>query len=63
MGGARGGSSIGVEVEDVLAEHARLTAVGGIDLDPAPAEIPGAPVMFSLRDPDGNYIWVVSPEG
>jgi hypothetical protein len=20
---------------------------------------PGAPVMFSLRDPDGNYIWVV----
>jgi lactoylglutathione lyase len=59
MGGTPGGSSIGVEVDDVLAEHARLTAVGGVDLDPAPADIPGAPVMFSLRDPDGNYIWVV----
>jgi lactoylglutathione lyase len=59
MGGTPGGSSIGVEVDDVLAEHTRLTAVGGIDLDPAPADIPGAPVMFSLRDPDGNYIWVV----
>ena len=60
MGGTPGGSSIGVEVADVLAEHARLTAVDGIDLDPAPSEIPGAPLMFSLRDPDGNQIWVVS---
>jgi lactoylglutathione lyase len=63
MGGTPGGSSIGVEVDDVLAEHARLTAVGGIDLDPAPQRISGAPLMFSLRDPDGNYIWVVSPAG
>jgi len=61
MGGTPGGSAIGVEVDDVLAEHARLTDVGGIDLDPAPQQIPGAPLMFSLRDPDGNYIWVVSP--
>lgn len=60
MGGAPGGSSIGVEVEDVLAEHARLAAVGGIDLDPAPMEVPGAPLMFSLRDPDGNHVWVAS---
>jgi lactoylglutathione lyase len=63
MGGTPGGSSIGVEVDDVLAEHARLTSVGGIDLDEVPAQIPGAPRMFSLRDPDGNYIWVVSPAG
>ncbi len=63
MGGTPGGSAIGVEVDDVLAEHARLTDVGGIDLDPAPEQIPGAPLMFSLRDPDGNYIWVVSPGG
>ncbi len=62
MGGTPGGSSIGVEVDDVLAEHARLTAVGGIDLDPAPMEIPGAPAMFSLRDPDGNFVWVVSSD-
>ena len=60
MGGTPGGAAIGVEVDDVLAEHARLTAVGGIDLDPAPYEVPGAPVMFALRDPDGNSVWVVS---
>jgi len=63
MGGTPGGSAIGVEVDDVLAEHARLTSVGGIDLDAAPGSVPGAPLMFSLRDPDGNHIWVVSPAG
>jgi lactoylglutathione lyase len=63
MGGAPGGASIGVEVDDVLAEHARLTAVGGIDLDPEPMQAPGTPVMFSLRDPDGNHVWIVSPGG
>lgn len=59
MGGTPGGSAIGVEVEDVLAEHARLAAVGGIDLDPAPYEVPGGPLMFALRDPDGNHVWIV----
>jgi catechol 2,3-dioxygenase-like lactoylglutathione lyase family enzyme len=59
MGGAPGGSAIGVEVTDVLAEHARLSAVGGIDLDPEPSQVPGAPLMFSLRDPDLNHIWIV----
>src|SRR3712207_3720601 len=48
MNGTPGGSSIGIEVDDVLAEHARLTAVGGIDLDAEPLEMPGAPLMFSL---------------
>ncbi len=62
MGGTPGGTAIGVEVGDVLAEHARLTTIRGIDVDPAPARIPGAPLMFSLRDPDGNYIWVVSSD-
>ena len=60
MGGTPGGAAIGVEVDDVLAEHARLSAVGGIDLDPAPTQLPGAPLMFSLRDPDGNHIWIVA---
>lgn len=60
MNDTPGGSAIGVEVDDVLAEHARLTAAGGIDLDPEPVEVTGAPLMFSLRDPDGNHIWVVS---
>lgn len=61
MGGAPGGSAIGVEVDDVLAEHARLSAVGGIDLDPELMRVPGAPLMFALRDPDGNSVWIVSP--
>ena len=62
MGGTPGGSSIGIEVEDVLVEHARLNAVGGIDLDPEPTQMEGTPLMFSLRDPDGNHIWVVSAD-
>jgi len=54
-----GGGAIGVETTDVLSEHARLTAIGGIDLDAEPMRSPGAPLMFGLRDPDGNNIWVV----
>jgi catechol 2,3-dioxygenase-like lactoylglutathione lyase family enzyme len=54
-----GGSSIGVETTDVLGEHARLRAIGGIDLDPEPMRTPGAPLMFMLRDPDGNHVVVV----
>jgi catechol 2,3-dioxygenase-like lactoylglutathione lyase family enzyme len=58
-----GGSTIGVESDDVLGEHRRLTEIGGIDLDPEPMQTPGAPLMFGLRDPDGNNIFVVeSPE-
>jgi predicted enzyme related to lactoylglutathione lyase len=60
MGGTPGGVAIGVEVDDVPAEHARLSAVGGIDLDPAPVQMPDAPVMFGLRDPDGNQVWIVA---
>ncbi len=59
MGGAPGGASIGVETPDVLGEHARLSAIGGIDLDPEPMSMPGAPLMFMLRDPDGNTVVVV----
>ena len=59
MGGQPGGSSIGVETPDVLGEHRRLTAIGGIDLDPEPMRMPGAPLLFMLRDPDGNHIAVV----
>jgi predicted enzyme related to lactoylglutathione lyase len=48
-----------VETSDVRAEHARLTALGGVDLDPEPVDAPGAPLLFMLRDPDGNHIAVV----
>ncbi len=56
---APGGGSIGVETPDVRGEHARLSAVGGIDLDPEPMVAPGVPLLFMLRDPDGNHIAVV----
>jgi catechol 2,3-dioxygenase-like lactoylglutathione lyase family enzyme len=59
MGGSPGGSAIGVETRDVRAEHARLRAIGGVDVDAELMEAPGAPLMFSVRDPDGNHIWVV----
>jgi lactoylglutathione lyase len=59
MGDEPGGGSIGVETPDVLGEHARLSAVGGIDVDPEPMRTPGAPLMFMLRDPDGNHVVVV----
>jgi lactoylglutathione lyase len=59
MGGTPGGSGIGVEVADVLAEHARLRTVDGLDLDPEPMQVEGAPTMFALRDPDGNHVWIV----
>ena len=59
MGGQPGGGGIGVETPDVHAEHARLSAIGGIDLDPQPMSGPGMPTLFMLRDPDGNHVAVV----
>jgi catechol 2,3-dioxygenase-like lactoylglutathione lyase family enzyme len=61
MGVKPGGGSMGVETADVLGEHARLSAIGGIDMDPEPMRQPGAPLMFMLRDPDGNIVVVVEP--
>jgi lactoylglutathione lyase len=54
-----GGGSIGVETTDLAGEHARLKAIGGVDVDDEPMRSPGAPPMFSVRDPDGNNIWIV----
>jgi lactoylglutathione lyase len=59
MGGTPGGGSIGVDTTDVFAQHRRLSAIGGIDMDPEPMQTPGAPLLFMLRDPDGNHIAVV----
>ncbi len=59
MGNQPGGGGIGVETPDVLGEHARLSAIGGIDIDPEPMRTPGAPLLFMMRDPDGNNIAVV----
>jgi lactoylglutathione lyase len=54
-----GGTSIGVESPDIQAEHDRLSAIGGIDMDPVMGDMGGAPPMFMVRDPDGNTIVVV----
>jgi lactoylglutathione lyase len=59
MTGSAGGGAVGVETTDLSTEHARLTAIGGIDIDAEPMSAPGTPSMFALRDPDGNSIWVV----
>ncbi len=60
MQGEPGGSAIGVETTDLAAEHERLKAIGGVDVDDQlMPTMPGAPSMFSLRDPDGNHVWVV----
>ena len=58
MGNQPGGSGIGVETPDVLAEHKRLSALG-VDVDPEPMRTAGAPLLFMMRDPDGNHIAVV----
>lgn len=55
-----GGGSIGVESPDVRAEHERLKQIGGVDVDEI-MEAPGAPLLFMMRDPDGNHIAVVQP--
>ena len=59
MNNQPGGGGIGVETPDLRAEHARLSALGGIDIDPEPMSAPGSPLLFMLRDPDGNHIAVV----
>jgi catechol 2,3-dioxygenase-like lactoylglutathione lyase family enzyme len=59
MQGQPGGGSIGVESSDVVAEQERLKAFGDVDVDADLMRAPGVPTMFSVRDPDGNSIWVV----
>lgn len=58
MNDTPGGSSIGVETPDLATEHERLKAAG-VDVDADLMQAPGVPAMFSLRDPDGNHVWVV----
>jgi lactoylglutathione lyase len=62
MQGQPGGGSIGVETPDVQAEYDRLKAEG-VDVDADIMRAPGVPTMFSLRDPDGNSVWVVETPG
>lgn len=59
MGGQPGGGSVGVETADLAAEKARLQGVGIEIGTEMPAGGP-VPAMFSINDPDGNWIWVVA---
>ena len=54
-----GGGAIGVETTDLHAEHERLAATDGVTVVTPPMEMGGAPLMFSVADPDGNHIWIV----
>ena len=63
MGNQPGGAGIGVETPDVRGEHERLRSIGGVDMDPEPMAAPGAPLLFMLRDPDGNRVAVVEAPG
>jgi catechol 2,3-dioxygenase-like lactoylglutathione lyase family enzyme len=43
---------------DAGADHADLRS-RGVDVDPEVLQLPGAPPMFGLRDPDGNSLILV----
>src|SRR3954452_23531244 len=59
MNSTPGGGGIGIETADLKREHERLRAIGDVDVDAEVMSMPGTPSMFSLRDLDGNHIWVV----
>lgn len=58
--GATAGVDTGIRLvtSDAEADHADLHA-RGVDTDPKVLHFEGAPPMFSLRDPDGNVLFVV----
>ncbi|TCJ23912.1 VOC family protein [Nocardioides jejuensis] len=58
MNGEPGGGAIGVETPDVDATLEALRAAGAQVGEPMGGEGP-VPKMFSVTDPDGNWIWVV----
>jgi catechol 2,3-dioxygenase-like lactoylglutathione lyase family enzyme len=51
-------TGIRLSTDSADAVHAEL-AGGGADVDPEIMRWPGVPPMFSVRDPDGNTLYVV----
>ena len=51
-------TGIRLETNDAEADHEALKA-GGADIDADVLRYPGVPPMFTLRDPDGNTLYVV----
>jgi lactoylglutathione lyase len=64
MGGQPGGSGVGVETSDLDAELERLKSIEGVQVGETMGGEGPVPRMFSVTDPDGNWIWVVeAPAG
>jgi len=61
MGGEPGGGAVGVETPDVDAERARLQGLDGVTVGDVMGGEGPVPKMFSVNDPDGNWIWIVQP--
>ena len=51
-------TGIRLTTKDAEADHAALAALG-VDVDPQVLRYPGVPPMFSLRDPEGNRLYIV----
>lgn len=51
-------TGIRLTAADVEADHAALVGAG-VDVDAEISRWPGVPPMFSLRDPDGNTLYVL----
>ena len=51
-------TGIRLTTADAASDHAALLAKD-VDVDPEILRFPGAPPMFTLRDPDGNRLYVV----
>ena len=62
MGGSPGGGAVGVETPDVDAELERLKGTEGVEVGETMGGEGPVPRMFSVSDPDGNWIWVVQAE-
>jgi len=60
LGEAQPGVDTGIRFEtgDAAADHEALKAAGA-DVDDEILRFPGVPPMFTLRDPDGNRLYVV----
>jgi catechol 2,3-dioxygenase-like lactoylglutathione lyase family enzyme len=59
-GGVPTGVDTGIRLrtDNAANDHAALSAAG-VDVDAEILQWPGVPPMFSLRDPDGNTLYIV----
>jgi len=59
-GATQGGVDTGIRftTADVLADHTALRTAG-VDVDAEVSNWPGVPPMFSLRDPEGNTVYIL----